>query len=285
MPWPKLYERTDRPTHPYLAEYGASFAYDEHFDTEDRVRRAVAGYYGLCSFLDENVGKVLAGLQACGLDATTQVLYTSDHGDNLGARGVWGKSTMYEEAVGVPLLLAGPGLPRGQVCPTPVTHVDIYPTVLQATGIPATAAERDLPGRSLFDSIAAPDPERIALAEYHGMGSTTASFMLRVGRYKYIHYVDYPPQLFDMVNDPEELHDIAADPAAAAALAMCRARLFNICDPAEVDARAKRRQAEQLVAHGGRDAVIARGDLGYSPPPGVAAEFRWDRQRSARRAR
>ena len=274
LPWPKLYERAERPAHPYLGEYGASFAYDEHFDSPDKVRRAVAGYYGLCSFLDENVGKVLAALQATGLSETTQVLYTSDHGDNLGARGVWGKSTMYEEAVGVPLLLAGPGVPRGQVCRTAVSHVDIYPTVLQTAGIPAATADRDLPGRPLLAIAGAPDPDRVAFSEYHGMGSTTASFMLRTGRYKYIHYVDYPPQLFDLETDPEELHDIAADPAAAPALAMCRARLFGICDPAEVDARAKRRQAEQLVAHGGRTAVIARGDLGFSPPPGVAAEFR-----------
>lgn len=274
LPWPKLYERADRPAHPYLREYGASFAYDEHFDTEDKVRRAVAGYYGLCSFLDENIGKVLAALRATGLSETTQVLYTSDHGDNLGARGVWGKSTMYEEAVGVPLLLAGPGLPCGQVCPTPVSHVDIYPTVLQAIGIQATAAERDLPGRSLVTIAGAPESDRVAFSEYHGMGSTTGAFMLRTGRYKYIHYVDYPPQLFDLKADPEEMHDIATDPAAAATLALCLARLFEICDPAEVNARAKRRQAEQLVAHGGRAAVIARGDLGFSPPPGVPAEFR-----------
>src|SRR5262249_37200384 len=103
LPWPKLYDKAGRPTHPYLRDYAASFAYDEHFETEDQVRRAVAGYLGLCSFVDEQVGKVLAALEASGLAPVTRVLYTSDHGDNVGARGLWGKSNMFEEVAGVPL--------------------------------------------------------------------------------------------------------------------------------------------------------------------------------------
>jgi choline-sulfatase len=100
------------------------------------------------------------------------------------------------------------------------------------------------------------------------MGSTTGAFMIRHGRYKYVHYVAYRPQLFDLERDPEELTDLAGDPAHAKALEECRARLYAICDPAAVDARAKQRQAELLEANGGREAVIKRGDLGFSPPPG-----------------
>jgi choline-sulfatase len=97
--------------------------------------------------------------------------------------------------------------------------------------------------------------------------------MIRHGRHKYIHYVAYRPQLFDLERDPEELRDLAGDPAYAAALAECRKRLHAVCDPAEVDARAKRRQAELLEAAGGREAVIKRGDLGFTPPPGYPATF------------
>jgi choline-sulfatase len=273
LPWPKLYERAQRPQHPYLRDYAASFAYDEHFETADQVRRAVAGYYGLCSFLDENVGKALGALAGCGLADDTRVLYTSDHGDNVGARGLWGKSNMYEEVAGVPMILAGADIPAGQVSRVPVTHVDVYPTALEAIGVPAVAAESGFPGRSLFGLIASDLSDRPAFSEYHGMGSTTGAFMLRLGRFKYIHYAAYQPQLFDLERDPEELRDVAADPGYRSALEACRARLLEICDPATVDARAKSRQAELLALNGGRDAVIARGDLGFSQPPGIAADF------------
>ena len=105
------------------------------------------------------------------------------------------------------------------------------------------------------------------------MGSTTGAFMIRHGKYKYVNYVAYRPQLFDLERDPEELRDLAGDPECSRMLEECRARLYAICDPAEVDARAKRRQAELLEAAGGRDAVIRRGDLGFTPPPGYPAVF------------
>jgi choline-sulfatase len=124
------------------------------------------------------------------------------------------------------------------------------------------------PGYSLFRLAAGDQPDRNVLSEYHGMGSTTGAFMIRHGRYKYVHYVAYRPQLFDLEHDPEELNDLAPDPQYAAVVADCRERLYAICDPAEVDARAKKRQAELLAQHGGREAVIRRGDLGFTPPPG-----------------
>ena len=273
LPWPKLYEAAQRPGHPYLKEYGGSFAYDEHFTTRDHVRRGVAGYLGLCSFLDENVGKILDALEKTGLADRTRVIYSSDHGDNVGARGVWGKSTMYEESVGVPWIMAGADVPAGRVCDVPVSHVDLYPTILDAVGLPLDTDEEAFPGRSHVEILADPPAERVAFSEYHAMGSTGGIFMLRSPRYKYVYYVNHPAELFDLEADPEELRNLAADPGHAAVLAECHARLLAICDPLEVERRAKTRQAEQLAFHGGREAVIARGDLGFSPPPGIAADF------------
>jgi choline-sulfatase len=273
LPWPKLYAHDKRPQHPYLKEYGASFAYDEHFDSEDKVRRAVAGYFGLCSFLDENIGKVLRSLEECGLASETRIIYTSDHGDNLGSRGVWGKSTMYQEAASVPLIMAGPGVPGGVVCGTEVTHVDAFPTVLEAVGEKCTDEERRFPGKSLFHMTNGDATERTAFSEYHGMGSSTGTFMVRRGRYKYIYYVAYPPLLFDLEVDPEEIVNLADDARYREVLKEYHNLLLSICDPVEVDQRAKQRQAEQLARYGGRDTVIARGDLGFSPPPGISAEF------------
>jgi choline-sulfatase len=272
LPRPKLYERHERPEHPYLVEYRRSFNYDDYFD-DDTVRRATAGYYGLCSFLDENIGKLLRALEDAGLAGETRVLYTSDHGDNLGARGCWGKSTLYEEAAGVPLIIAGPDIPRGVVVDVPTSHVDCYPFIMQAVGRDTPDMVDAHPGVSLFDLARGANPERTVLSEYHGMGSTTGAFMIRHHRYKYIYYVGYPPQLFDLAADPEELNDLAGDQRYAKTLAECDRQLRGVCDPDDVDARAKRRQAELLEQNGGREAVIRRGDLGFTPAPGVPAAF------------
>lgn len=272
LPLPKLYARDRRPDHPYLVDYRKSFNYDDYFDA-DAVRRAVAGYYGLCSFLDENVGKVLQALEQAGLAGDTRVVYTSDHGDNLGARGLWGKSTMFEEAAGVPLIAAGADLPEGHVVRESVSHVDVHPFVLDAVGNQEPGLREGRPGTSLFALARGERPDRNVLVEYHGMGSTTGAFMIRHGKYKYVHYIDYPPQLFDLDADPEELIDLGGHPGYEAVLEECRARLARICDPVEVDSRAKARQAEMLARNGGRDAVIARGDLGFTPAPGAAIAF------------
>jgi len=86
--------------------------------------------------------------------------------------------------------------------------------------------------------------------------------------------VGYPAQLFDLAADPEELVDLGGDPSHAPIRAACEAKLRAVCDPEEVDARCKARQGSQLQRHGGREAVIQRGDLGYSPPPGLPVDFR-----------
>ena len=95
------------PDHPILAEIADFFDHDRHFTPETRgIGRAA--YFGLCSFLDAQVGKVLDALEASGQADDTLILFTSDHGEMLGHRGIWGKSTMYEDSVRVPLILAGP---------------------------------------------------------------------------------------------------------------------------------------------------------------------------------
>lgn len=273
MPWPKLYGEAERPRHPYVRDYAGSCNYDDHFDDE-KVRVAIAAYYALCSFLDDNIGQLMAALNDAGLADDTNVMYTSDHGDNLGARGLWGKSTMYEEAARVPLIMTGPDVPSGVVRDAPVTHVDCYPTFLECAGEVPNEAEREYPGHSLFEIAAGAEPNRTILSEYHAMGSTTGAFMIREGHYKYVYYVGYPPQLFDLKADPEELRDLGEDPGFGEILARCEAKLRAILDPEAVDARAKARQQAQMTRHGGRDAVIARGDLGYSPPPGLPVDFR-----------
>jgi len=178
---------------------------------------------------------------------------------------------MFEEIAGVPFILAGPGVPAGKRVGTPVSHVDALPTILEGAGMEVPTG---YPGVSLFSIAGGAKPERTVLSEYHGMGSSTGAFAIRVGKWKYVHYAKYPPQLFDLENDPDEIHDVAVDPKYAEARELCRAKLYEICDPVEVDRRARARQAELLALNGGREAVIKRGDFGFTPAPGTVADFR-----------
>ena len=97
--------------------------------------------------------------------------------------------------------------------------------------------------------------------------------MLRHGRFKYCHYVGQPAQLFDLQADPEELQDLAGKPDHLADLQACERALRALLDPDAVDRRAKERQLELLAGQGGREAALARGDLGFTPAPGTEAAF------------
>src|SRR5258706_3923783 len=89
LPWPLMYEPTERPRHPFIDAMRKCLCFDETFDAP-MVRRALTAYFGLVSFLDDNIGKILATLEATGLASNTRVIYSSDHGDNIGARGMRG---------------------------------------------------------------------------------------------------------------------------------------------------------------------------------------------------
>jgi len=129
------------------------------------------------------------------------------------------------------------------------------------------------PGTSIARIISDNDGSRAVFSEYHGMGSKTAAYMIRKGPYKLVYYADYPPQLFHLASDPEELRDIAGLPDAAPVLQELKAELFVICDPDIVNHRAKADQQRRLAEIGGKAFAIERGDLGFSPPPGVRPDF------------
>lgn len=269
-PEPKLYGPNERLPHPADRDQSENTGYDSHFDAA-AVKRARAGYLGLVSSLDENIGHLLNTLGDCGYAGTTRVLYTSDHGDNLGARGLWGKQILYQEAAAVPLILAGPGVPEGQVRSAAASHIDVYPTVLECVGSDAAPGQ----GVSLFRMAGGEAPKRNVLSEYHASSAKSGEYMIRHGRWKYTYHVHYPdrPQLFDLASDPEERNDLGTDPAHKAVAKDCEALLRGMLDPEDVDRRAKKRQQELVDANGGYDKVKKIGGFGYSPPPGYKAEF------------
>jgi choline-sulfatase len=238
--------------------------------TSERTRVALASYYGLVTFIDDLIGKVLGAVQQNGLSDKTQILYLSDHGDNIGERDLWGKSNFYEESVGIPCIIKGPGIPAGKTLKTPVSLVDVYPTILKTSGITPEAK----PGKSLVDlANAADDFERLVFSEYHAAGSATGAFMIRKGQWKLIYYVSMQPQLFNLAEDPEELCDLGANPKHEGIRRQLEGELRSICDPEAVDAMAKADQMAIVDANGGIEAVVAKGGFGATPPPGVNAEF------------
>lgn len=272
VPWPPLFAAAERPRHPFIEAMRKVYTYDDTFD-EARVRRAIAADFGLVSFMDANVGRLLRVLEETGLTDTTRVIYTSDHGDNLGGRSFWVKSTLYEPSAGIPLIINGPGVPRGFVSREPVSLVDAYQTILDCVGITPGAGEAGLPGTSCFDVMRGQRPRNPAFSEYHTTGAITASFMLRKGRFKYMHYVGMPPQLFDLDADPGEVHDLATEAGFAGLVAQCEAELRAILNPEAVDRTARADQAKKIEHFGGREAILVKGANSYSAVPGAEAVY------------
>jgi choline-sulfatase len=273
VPDPRMYKEHERPSHPVIRDLAASQAYDKYFDPHT-VKVARTAYFGMVSYLDHCVGQVIAALEASGLAQSTRIVYTTDHGDNMGHRGLWGKSTMYEESAAIPLIVSGADIPAGHSVDTPVSLVDMYQTFLDGAGVEMTDEENDgMPGHSLLEIANGAAPSRTVLSEYHASSSSTGFFMIRDDNWKYVHYVGQPPQLFDLESDPHETTDLADVDGHAEQLARCETKLREVVNPEQVNDQAFSDQAEMIERHGGREAVLSRGDFGYTPAPGEQTQF------------
>ena len=254
------------PSHPEIRKLAEFFDYDRHFTPESR-HAALAGYYGLTSFLDCCVGRIITALTASGQLDNTLVIYLSDHGEMLGEKGLWTKQVMYEASVGIPLIMAGPGVPSRHECGTPASLVDIAATAFDIFGL---APDEGAPGHSLHSLAASPNnPDRTVFAEYHDGGSSTGAFMVRWHNWKYIHYSGLPPQLFDLETDPDELVDLGTNKAQRAIEARREGarRLAEICDADAVNARCFADQAKRIEALGGIDACRNAYLFNHTPTP------------------
>ena len=259
---PKMNPKDGYRRHPWVELQNRQMDSENQFKSDAERRDAIAAYYGLVSWTDHNVGRILQALKGTGLAEDTTVIYTSDHGDNVGARGLWGKSNLYQEAVSVPLIMAGPDIPAG-TCNTPVDLLDVAATIpyhfgldLAAEGTPLTRI-----------AAAADDPERVIFSEYHAVGAVSGAFMLRKGRWKLNTYIGFEPELFDLTLDPEETTNLATDLTKAAVIAELTAALHAIVDPEAANAQAFADQAALIERHGGHEAALTLGAPGATPPP------------------
>lgn len=268
LPFPRQWRKGERPMHPALEGFRREFCMDGDI-SDDSVRKAVATYYGMITYMDRQVGVVMDALRETGLDANTRVIYTDDHGDTAGDHGLFFKHSMYEGSAGVPLIVSGPDIPKGKVVKQGASLIDVFPTVLDCVGAQPKPEDAKLPGVSLLKMARGEFTEnRPVFSEYHAVGFDQGVFMLRKGDYKLVYYVGYEPQLFNLREDPLEMRDLAADPAHAQALKDMEASLREICDPEEVSARAKREQQALLESHGGKEKVLNSDIIfSFSPVP------------------
>ena len=254
--------------HPWWNGFINCNIFDQYFRDDLHRKMAIACYLGLCTFTDENVGSILETLDKTGLSDKTRVIFFSDHGDNMGARGIWGKSTMHEESVGIPLIMAGPDIPQNKVVSTPVSLVDLFPTVLENAGLETLEIDADLPGTSLISIAKSSDQkDRVVFSEYHGAASVSGAFMIRKGPFKYIHYVSYPPELYNLEADPEEMKNLSQKPEYSEIIDQLETVLKGIVDPEQVDALAKYDQAALVKKFGGAKKIIESGGLSGTPVP------------------
>lgn len=176
------------------------------------VREHLADYYGMISHHDAAIGRVLGALRETGEEDRTIVVYLSDHGLALGSHGLLGKQNLYEHSVRVPLILRGPGVPRGRRCGALAYAFDLFATLSELAGVPTPSG---IDSRSLVPALAGSSSPREVLCSAY----MDCQRMVTDGRWKLIAYRVAGCerlQLFDLEADPDETHDLACAPSAEA---------------------------------------------------------------------
>ncbi|KAF2138089.1 uncharacterized protein K452DRAFT_329003 [Aplosporella prunicola CBS 121167] len=175
---------------------------------EEAVKRARRAYYGACSYVDDQIGRLLTTLKRCKLDQNTIVVFSGDHGDMLGERGLWYKMSWHEGSARVPLIINYPPRFKPRRVKESVSTMDLLPTLVDlAGGRMDTGLSID--GVSFYPALYGHKVSDEVFGEYMGEGTISPVCMIRRGRWKYVTSLVDPPQLFDLEKDPRELHNVA----------------------------------------------------------------------------
>jgi choline-sulfatase len=188
----------------------------------DQWRNLVRSYLACTSFVDAQVGRILAALEEAGLAENTIVVVWGDHGWHLGEKAITGKNTLWDDGTRVPLIFAGPGVSRGGRCTQPAELLDVYPTLIELCGL---GPRDDLEGISLGPQLAdASTPRERPAITSHNQGNHG----VRSERWRYIHYADGSEELYDHQSDEHEWNNLAGNPEYAAVIAEHRRWLPRI---------------------------------------------------------
>lgn len=237
------------------------------YGRDEATRRAIlSGYFTAVTAMDANVGRLIDWLEAHGLRENTLIVFTGDNGMNMGHHGIYGKGNgtfplnMFDTSVKVPVLMSRPAaLPEGVVNGDLLSHYDILPTLLDYVGLPNPQAQT-LPGLSfapLLRGESLADREHVVVFDEYGPVR-----MIRNREWKYVHRHPYGPhEFYDLVNDPDEAHNLIDSPEHAGRIAELKGKLdawfVHYVDPA-ID--------------GAREPVTGKGQLGWAGPAGHGAK-------------
>ena len=176
--------------------------------TEQDYRQARRGYYGMISYIDELLGRVVKAVEESGFGSNTVILFSSDHGDMIGERGMWFKKTLFNPAIQVPLIIHHPQYNPGRVN-TPVSLLDIFPTLLDIGGVAAQKINTRIDGKSLLPALAGDTVASAVYAEHIDGGTSAPRVCVRDNQMKLVISRAYPTQLFDLETDPDERNNLA----------------------------------------------------------------------------
>ena len=222
--------------------------------SDEQVLRARAAYYGLISYVDAKIGRLLDALEEQGLVESTVVVHTSDHGELLGEHGLWRKMSFYEQSARVPLQISWPGrIPAGRRFGGTVSLVDVTATILELAGVPEEATQLMAPdGDSLLPLMRGEGMEwkDEAFVEHLAHGTDRARAMVRRGNWKLSYSHGNPPELelYDLEADPGEFTNLADTPASADVRERLLARIMDVWkDPDELTREIHASQESRLL--------------------------------------
>jgi choline-sulfatase len=218
--------------------------------TNDDVRRARRAYLANISYVDDWTGRLVGTLDSLGLADDTVVILLADHGDMLGERGLWYKMNFFEGSARIPLVVHAPARFRASRVATPVSLVDVLPTIIELSGGSVADAVEPLAGRSLLPLCQGETEERTVVGEYAAEGACAPIVMLRRGTLKFVHCPADPDQMYDLAADPGERVNLAGQPAWAAAVAEFRNEITQRWDLARFHDDVLRDQARRRFVMG-----------------------------------